>query len=288
MAILVRLVSSASTALTPSTALTLVKADGHTTTTSEVSATLERIVSAGRAFRHPSGSRSAAPAHAYGRQPPDAFVTERLQEAVRTGTEFSLTDLRRPVTKAYAGLVDEAIGDLLREGKLFEKPGGGKTKKYTTKPLPPTSVLTAAQRSSLDTTLTKVNAFRAHPLRLIDLLNFLDGPSVDATTGSERSSERALTLELLKELYRLDLPSRGGLTSMPIPMTWRRYAKAVEAEGGAPDRAGFERVLLDSAAAGRIEVTPHEWPATLPAEDVAASIRRPDGRVLYYWRPIRG
>lgn len=287
MAILVRLVSSASTALTPSTALRLVKADGHTTTTSEVSATLERIVSEGRAFRHPSGSRSAGSARAYGRQSAHAFVMERLQEAVRTGTEFSLTDLRRAVTKAYAGLIDEAIGDLLREGKLFEKPGGGKTKKFTTKPLPPTSVLTAAQRRSLDTILTKVNTFRTRPLSVTDLLNFLDGAGMDATTAIARASTRALTLDSLTELYRLDLPSRGGLTSMPIPMTWRRYAKAVEAEGGTPDRAGFERVLLDSAAAGLIEVTPHEWPATLPAEDLAVSIRAPDGRILYYWRPIR-
>jgi hypothetical protein len=184
------------------------------------------------------------------------------------------------VPKTYGDLVDEAIGGLISNGKLFEKPGTTKSKKYTTRRPRPTSVLTARQRQSLETIVKGISAHRSHPLTLSELLEFLDGPVSRPPAGT-------LTLDRLEELYRVDLPSRGGLTSMPIPVTWRHYAAAVQAEGNTPNRAEFERVLLQGRGQGRIEMTTHEWPATLSAEEAAAAISQADGRVLYYWRPLK-
>lgn len=180
--------------------------------------------------------------------------------------------------KSYRDLVDEAIGDLQREGKLFDKPGAGKTPKFTTRRPSPTSVLSAVQRKSLEAILSRVNPLRTRPLEWSDLLGFLDGSGATPT--------RAVTLEWLVDLYRQDLPARGGLSSMPIPWTWKRYSDAARAAGAEPDRSAFERTLLEGMARGRVEITPHERPVALSPDERAAAIAEPNGGVLFYWRPI--
>ena len=269
-------VAGVDTAVTQTGVAKLIKASGHVVDAAELVAALEQLVTTGRAFHHPSSSRTT---NAYGREPAQQLVARCLQQKLQAGGTFTLAQLRAAAPREYKELIAEGIDTLLQSGKLFEKPGGGKTKAYTTTPLPATAVLTPAQRKALQTILTKLNAARRRPLELAELLEFLDGPAVSTAVA-----QPALTLEQLKEFYQLDLPARGGLSSMPIPMTWRRYFSA---SAGDPDRDAFEHLLLESAAHGRIELTAHEWPATLAAEDLEAALRRPDGRVLYYWRPLR-
>ena len=345
-------------ALTSAAAVRLAKAAGETTTPAAVSAAFELLAGLGRVHRHPGATAKSAPA--YGLQSATELVAQGVSNAFKTGTEHSLTTIRASAPKAYTGLVDEEIGRLVREGKLFQLPGKtpkfttqspqavvvraldnaltsgtehsltslrkavpkdykglvdeelarrvregklfqlpGKTPKYTTQRARPTSVLTAPQRKSLEIMLGKVNPLRSRALSLDELLEFLDGTGALPLQTTSSSSvpalpaqpaakpARAPTLPWLEQLYRHDLPARGGLTSMPIPWTWRRYVAEVEAEGGAPDRAAFERTLMEARAQGRVEITPHERPTALSPEELTAAFRQPLGLVLYYWRPIR-
>jgi hypothetical protein len=266
--------------VTVTQACTQAKRAGHTVSSTEVEQGFERWVANGRLFRHPAASRAAKPVHAYGLESPAAFVRQRLQLALDGNTQLTLVKLRACAPKEYRALVDDAIAVLVRAGQLFAKPGA-KAKAYTTTPSPASSLLTAAQRKSLEVLLNKVNTLRPQRLGLDELLAFLDGSAPSATPATP-----APTLALLEELYQLDLPTRGGLSSMPIPFTWRRYTQQLATRGAGPDRAAFEQLLLDSAASGRVELIAHEWPATLAPDDLAAAIRQPSGRVLYYWRPL--
>jgi len=279
-AFLLALTTAATGAVTVADACTRAKKAGHTVIPAEIERCFEQMARVGRLFRHPSAGRAAKPAHAYWGESAAEFVRRRLQSALGTSTQITLTKLRASAPPQYREVVAASIVTLLREGQLFEKPGS-KAKTYTTTPLPATAVLTAVQRKALQSVLNKVNTVRSQALTLHELLQFLDGAAVQAANAAATP-----TLVLLEELYRLDLPARGGLSSMPIPFTWRRYAERGTHTGAKVDRAAFEQLLLDSAAAGRVELIAHEWPATLPADDLAAAIRQPGGRVLYYWRPL--
>lgn len=280
-AYLLDLAQAATNAISVAQACKHAKRAGHAVREAEVETAFEQLVDAGRLFRHPSAARTAKLKHAYHPDSPTSFVRERLRRALHGIAQITLAKLRASAPGEYRKLVDAGIDTLLQEGLLFEKPGSGKSKTYTTQPLPPTAVLTAAQRKSLQGLLGKINGTRRPPLGLPELLQFLDG------TPSTKPHAPALpTLEQLHELYRLDLPARGGLSSMPIPFTWRRYAQLSAGSGADADRAAFEQLLLEGAAAGRVELIAHEWPATLTPDDLAAAIRQPSGRVLYYWRPL--
>jgi hypothetical protein len=280
-AYLLAFASAASSAVSVAQACKQAKSAGHTVSDTEVAGAYEQLVDAGRLFRHPSAARAAKFKHAYWPDSPTSLVRQRLQRALDSNTQITLAKLRACAPKEYRKLVDATIATLLQEGGLFEKPGSAKSKAYTTQPLPPTAFLTPAQRKALPGLLDKINRVRRPPIAVTELLQFLDG------AAAAKPSVAALpTLSQLEELYRLDLPARGGLSSMPIPFTWRRYAQLNPGNGAGPDRAAFEQLLLDSAAAGRVELIAHEWPATLAADDLAAAIRQPSGRVLYYWRPL--
>jgi hypothetical protein len=279
-AYLLAFTSTAASAVSVAQACKHAKSAGHTVRDTEVAAAYEQWVDAGRLFRHPSAARAAKFKHAYWPDSPTTFVRQRLQRALGTHTQITLSKLQASSPREYRRVVDATIASLLQEGALFEKPGSAKSKTYTTQPLPPTALLTAAQRKSLQGLLDKINGLRHPPIAMIELLQFLD--------GAARPSVATLpTLAQLEELYRLDLPTRGGLSSMPIPMTWRRYAQLHAGQGAGANRAAFEQLLLDGAAAGRVELIAHEWPATLAADDLTAAIRQSSGRVLYYWRPLQ-
>jgi len=99
-----------------------------------------------------------------------------------------------------------------------------------------------------------------------------------------------LTIKHLTDLYHEDLPSRNGLTSMPMHVTWKNYSNKVKAVGGTPDKAAFDRVILDARKKGQIEVTPHERPVSMTPEEKAGSVVVPSAtwgdEYLHYWRPM--
>lgn len=80
--------------------------------------------------------------------------------------------------------------------------------------------------------------------------------------------------------YKQDLPSRGGLTSMPIERT-RAATKA--------DKATFDQEMLARAKAGEIELIPHDDVKRLTPEQRANAIQDPENknRVYSHWRPTK-
>jgi hypothetical protein len=275
------LTAAAAAPVTITEARTRAKKDGHTVAAADLEAGFEQLAHTGQVFRHPSAARGAQAAHAYWHTSSSELVRRRLQATLGASTQSTLAKLLGCAPRQYRDMVQAAIATLLRERQLFEKPGGGKARTYTTTPLPATALLTAAQRKALQGVLDKINPARSQALVLDELLRFLDG-AAPVRVGTAAPP----TLVQLEELYRQDLPARGGLSSMPIPFTWRRYAAQSTHQGAMADRAAFEQLLLDSAAAGRVELIAHEWPATLGSDDLEAAIRQPGGRVLYYWRPL--
>jgi hypothetical protein len=279
---LLTLASAATSALSVAQACKQAKSAGHAVSDVEVEAAFEQLVDAGGLFRHPSAARSTAKTkHAYWPISPTTMVRQRLQRALGANPQLTLAKLRASSPNEYRELVDAGIAALVQEGALFEKPGSAKSKTYTTQPLPPTALLTPSQRKALQSMLDKINRVRRPPMNVTELLQFLDGGTPPKATAAVLP-----TLTQLEELYRMDLPARDGLSSMPIPFTWRRYAQLSAGNGAGPNRAAFEQLLLDCAAAGHVELIAHEWPATLTPDDLAAAIRQPSGRVLYYWRPL--
>lgn len=80
--------------------------------------------------------------------------------------------------------------------------------------------------------------------------------------------------------YEQDLPSRGGLTSMPIERT--RVATKT-------DKATFDQEMLARAKAGDIELIPYDDVKQLTPAQRAAAIQDPQdkSRVYSHWRPTK-
>jgi hypothetical protein len=258
----------------------------------QLRAILERLVSQGRAHRHPSRrTRNASPV--YWRRSAEEYVEEAVRGALARKAEWTESQLRGIVTRAYLGLVDECVGRMLSRGELFEAPARGRTRRLRISPPRPREALTPAQGRSLRTILTRVNTLRRPALPYEDLMRFLDGTLEEeadtASRGRRRSRQPiAPTESLLLRLYGEDLPRREGLRSMPIPWTWRRYAAHCDEAGGVPDAEGFHRLLLELAQAGRIAVGVHDKPSNVPPDELAVLRRDAEGRLPYYWTPLGG
>lgn len=246
---------------------------------------LKRLAREGRVFEHPIGRQSRNPSPRYWHRSAKEYVDRALSEALARGGEWTEAKLHQRLPKAYHDLVDESIGRLLSAGRLFEGPAKGKTRKLSTRPPIPSEALGAAQIRSLRTILERVNALRRPPLRLDELVAFLDG----RPSGPERPAHPScITEDLLLRFYAEDLPRREGLKSMPIPWTWQRYVDYCKQAAGVPDRPAFHRLLADLSAAGRIALAVHDAPSRLSQEDLDVVERSPEGRIMYYWTPLGG
>ncbi len=246
---------------------------------------LRLLAREGRAFEHPVGRQSRNPSPRYWHRSAEEYVERALAQALAGSGEWTEGRLRQRLPKAYHDLVDEAIGRLLSAGRLFEGPAKGKTRKLNTRPPVPSEALGAVQIRSLRTMLERINALRRPPLRLEELVAFLDG----RLSGPDRPVHSGrITEELLLRFYTEDLPRREGLKSMPIPWTWRRYVDYCKRAAAVPDRPGFHRLLNELSAAGRVALAVHDAPSRLSQEDLEAAERTPEGRVVYYWTPLGG
>jgi hypothetical protein len=248
---------------------------------------LDELVRDGLAFEHPVTRRGRNPSPCYWHGSAEEYVRGSVGAALPRQMEWSISQLRRLVSKAYHDLLEERLGVLLEEERLFEMPLTGKTRKFRTKRPRAREALTAAQLRSLTSVLPRVNALRQRTLRLEEVLSFLDG---EAPSDEERPAGRAeeLTEDLLLRFYADDLPRRGGLRSMPIPWTWSRYASHCAARGAATDLAAFHALLRALHGQGRVGLAVHDAPASVPEAKKPLLPAREDGRLLYYWTPITG
>ena len=272
-----------------STLGTMVRKQGLKVTNEALGPVLEGLATQGRAHEHPVSRKATNASRCFWYAPADTYVDALLARAIAPGGEWTDSQLRKTVPKAYHDLVDEAVGRLITGGKLFASVKRGATRRWQTSPPRVTEGLTAAQHQSLGTILQRVNALRRPALTITELLSFLDGdvPSRPMTVGGDvKTATESLTPEALMAFYAADLSRREGLRSMPIPWTWRRYVEASERHGDTPDRARFHRLLQELAASGRIALGRHDAPSRLSEEELAVVERTADGGVLYYWTPI--
>jgi hypothetical protein len=122
-------------------------------------------------------------------------------------------------------------------------------------------------------------------VRLEEVLSFLDG---EASTPEEHPAAAAeeLTEDLLLGFYSEDLPRRGGLRSMPIPWTWRRYELHCAGRGTAANVQAFHTLLKALHSKGRVALAVHDAPASVSEVEEPLLPAREDGRLFYYWTPI--
>lgn len=246
---------------------------------------LGELVESGRAFEHPVGRSTKNASPRYWHRSAEDYVAGALAAALPRQREWTPSQLRRLVPKAYHDLLDERVGRLLEAGELFEAPSRGKTRKLSTSRTRPSEALTAAQLKSLRGVLARVNELRRPALRFEALLEFLDA-SGEPSTDRLRGSDAEPTEELLLRFYAEDLPRREGLRSMPIPWTWRRYEAHCERRGAAPDLGAFQAMLRALEASRRVALTVHDAPASIPEAERRILETRGRGRVMYYWTPI--
>jgi GNAT superfamily N-acetyltransferase len=107
-------------------------------------------------------------------------------------------------------------------------------------------------------------------------------PKAEVKSLKERRSAAAQpsVKEQADAQYEQDLPSRGGLTSMPIERT-RAATKA--------DKTTFDQEMLTRAKAGEIELIPYDDVKQLTPAQRAAAIQDPQdkSRVYSHWRPTK-
>lgn len=281
----VRVVAGLEAPLPLSTLGTLVRRSGVPLGNPALREVLDRLVAAGVAFEHPVGT-AANPSPRYWRRPASAFVLEALRSALARQPEWTPAQLRKLVPRAYHELVEEQVGALLASGTLHPAPARGRGQKFRTSPPRPTEALTAAQLQSLRKLIGRVNELRRPALALDDLLTLLDGDRGVPVPAAARPPAEPPTEAMLLRWYTEDLPRRDGLRSMPIPWTWQRYQAHCAESGRTADAALLAELLRSLHAAGRIALTVHDAPASIPDIERPVLPAREDGRPFYYWTPV--
>jgi len=246
---------------------------------------LEGLAREGRVFPHPTSSRGKKPSPRYWHRSAADLVRRALAEALPRQAEWTPSQLKRLVPKAYDGLVDEQVGGLIAEGRLFEGPPRGKTRRLQTEPPRPTQALTATQMKSLRSLLNRVNTVRRPALSLEELLGVLDGSPAGAAEPV-RGAPPELNEALLRQLYEEDLPRRQGLRSMPIAWTWERYASLCNARSAIPSLSEFHALLRKLHSQSRVALAVHDVKASIPESERAVLPTRKDGWPYYYWTPV--
>jgi len=243
---------------------------------------LDGLVREGRAFPHPTSARGKKPSPRFWHRSAADLVRGALAEALPRQVEWTPSQLRRLVPKAYHDLLDEQLGVLLAEGRLFEGPPKGRTRRLQTEPPRPTQALTAAQMKSLRSVLSRVNTVRRPALSLDELLEVLDGTAPAGPPDAAPELDEAL----LRRLYDEDLARRQGLRSMPIAWTWERYASLCAARSATPDLSQFHALLRKLHAESRVALAVHDATTSIPESERAVLPTREDGRTYYYWTPV--
>ena len=143
--------------------------------------------------------------------------------------------------------------------------------------------MTPAQKRSLEATVKTLQQAGRKQLTVDAVLAFMDGGDVPAAVSQNGGQSAAVTEELLREWYLADLPSRGGLRTMPFAKTWSRLNQWSKSQGSAPNLSEFHELLSNLARQSVVALTPHDEPARLSVEDQELLLENPDGAKLYYY-----
>lgn len=252
-----------------------------------VEAALAELADAGTLHRHPPAKAGGAPL--FHHLPAAEFAAERLREALAGEDRLTTRALRKAVGKAYEPFFDEAIASLVAAGRVQ-----------------PTRFLTARHLTQLTSIIETMNTLRATPLSLTAVLALLDGapgmsaaqtappaPAAPAVAPAAPSAPEAPGLDdslnesQLIEWYTADLPALGGLRSVPIPWTWKRYEAWCAAQARHPNLERFHRHLLAMASRSVVGLTPHDHEGRLPESEKRVLPMTQSGYHAYYWTVLR-
>jgi hypothetical protein len=125
----------------------------------------------------------------------------------------------------------------------------------------------------------------ATPEQVSDLAQDIRLYAEQLVFDAEKEQQPAeLTDKIWRRWYEKDLPRRGGVSTVPIPWTWRRYVQWCSDNGVRADSDQFLSTLRDLAQSGRIELVPHSLTHQLPPDEVKLCLRGECGETLYYWK----
>lgn len=268
-------VESSARPLTVAAAVKAVKATLPKVKKPAVEAALVELSDAGVLHRHPPTKAGGAPL--FHRLPAEEYAAERLREALAGEDRLTARALRKAIGKAYDGFFDEAIAALVAAGHVH-----------------PTRFLTARQLTQLTSIIDTMNTMRAVPLSLASVLSLLDGAlgvstaaPATPTAPPDPGPDESLSEAQLMEWYTADLPALGGLRSVPIAWTWKRYETWCTAQARRPNLERFHRHLLAMAARSAVGLTPHDHEGRLPEADTRVLPRTQAGYRAYYWTVLR-
>ncbi|MEM7012757.1 MAG: hypothetical protein AAF585_14880 [Verrucomicrobiota bacterium] len=207
-----------------------------------------------------------------------------IQEKIGAASgAITIPGLKSKISKGYRPFVDDALGQAIQSGDLHEFRRGNS--RYVCDQAPGArELMTPAQMRSLQAAVKTLQQAGQKQLTVDAVLAFMDGGEVPAPSQNGGGGGGvALTEDLLREWYLADLPSRGGLRTMPFAKTWSRLSEWSQSQGQSPNLSAFHQLLSELARASIVALTPHDEPARLPVEDQELLLENPDGAKLYYY-----
>lgn len=217
----------------------------------------------------------------FGSVPPMDWLSNKIVTMVKeAGGRLTLRQVRESLRKWETHYFDEALGKLVKDGRLFYLTV--RFKYVLSSPPDPSDYLLPRQVTALREILDRINRHRKNALTIEELKTFLNGPNLAEVLPVEASGQPSE--DLLREWYHKDLPRRGGLASVPIPWTWSHYESWCISHKAKPDLGLFQGFMRDLYRAGKIEFISHSMTQTLSERESEVSLRGQHGEVLYYWK----
>ena len=93
------------------------------------------------------------------------------------------------------------------------------------------------------------------------------------------------TEEHLLSWYAEDKKKMGGVSSVDLPRTFRRYEAWAKENGGTPDMEQFKSTIKAMADAGKVELIPHSIPREMSEEQHKIAITGSLGEKYLWWLP---
>ena len=240
---------------------------------------LEELKDSGDAFEFPPERIGGEPKFG-GISPVEWLAAKIVGKVGDAGGRVTVRQARESLPKWGRGYFDQCIGKLVKDGRLFYLTVRFK---YVLLSQPtPFDHLLPRQVTALKEILERVNRFRKSRLPLEELQAFLNGSDqmkVPTADESGRPSE-----DLLRTWYQMDLPRRGGISSIPIWWTWGHYESWCLSNNLRPDLIQFHDLMRNLHRTGKIDLIPHSMTQEIPAREVELSLRSEHGEVLYYWK----
>lgn len=254
---------------------------GKQATPAALKTALQSLVTSG-ALTVISGGTQAKPQPLYTTQSPARSAAVLLKEHLHTaGKPQEAARLKAKLPLGLRDLFEDALADLVAHGAAFAPPSG-KRLVYAQRPKP-SSVLSSAQRRTLQSLFEKVNGLRLSPATLASFIAWLD--EQDATPAPEPTPEIPVlppNEALLREWYEQDR-LRSSTAMIPIPLTFARYDAWAHQHGGRADSQVLRNFMEGLYNNGYLLLEPCERPQDLPDHERAMLVPMSLGPPGWSW-----